>query len=139
MYKSIVQSCDTYYYVLANDMGIDRSPLHAPVGFGSVRTGIDIGEAWIRRAALARMEEAPLQAPRAAEVVRRRDHLGRHRPGLQRLHAMLQLAHAAAGRWRNNGVLYRPHIPATWSMRQDRRARMIEPQPMRTIPIKPVP
>jgi penicillin-binding protein 2 len=42
MYKSIVQSCDTYYYMLANDMGIDTIARQmAPFGFGSL-TGIDI-------------------------------------------------------------------------------------------------
>jgi len=42
MYKSIVQSCDTYYYILANDMGIDAIAKNmAPFGFGSL-TGIDI-------------------------------------------------------------------------------------------------
>ncbi len=42
MYKSIVQSCDTYYYVLANDMGVDL--MHDELqkfGFGAL-TGIDI-------------------------------------------------------------------------------------------------
>jgi len=46
MYKSIVVSCDTYYYMLANDLGIDNiSRFMRLLGFGS-RTGIDInGEA----------------------------------------------------------------------------------------------
>ena len=46
MYKSIVVSCDTYYYILANEMGIDAiSQFMARLGFGS-RTGIDLaGEA----------------------------------------------------------------------------------------------
>ena len=42
MYKSIVESCDTYYYQLANDMGVDL--MHHELGkfgFGSL-TGIDI-------------------------------------------------------------------------------------------------
>jgi penicillin-binding protein 2 len=42
MYKSIVQSCDTYYYILANDMGVDL--IHEQMshfGFGEI-TGIDI-------------------------------------------------------------------------------------------------
>ncbi|MBL0428625.1 penicillin-binding protein 2 [Ramlibacter alkalitolerans] len=42
MYRSIVQSCDTYYYILANDMGVDL--MHEQLshfGFGEV-TGIDI-------------------------------------------------------------------------------------------------
>jgi penicillin-binding protein 2 len=42
LYKSIVESCDTYYYQLANDMGIDAIARHlAPFGFGA-RTGIDL-------------------------------------------------------------------------------------------------
>ena len=42
MYKSIVVSCDTYYYMLANDLGIDNiANFMAQFGFGS-RTGIDI-------------------------------------------------------------------------------------------------
>ncbi|MBL8382808.1 MAG: penicillin-binding protein 2 [Burkholderiales bacterium] len=42
MVKSIVVSCDTYYYLLANDMGVDTIARQmAPFGFGSL-TGIDI-------------------------------------------------------------------------------------------------
>ena len=46
MYKSIVESCDTYYYTLARDMGVDAiSEQMKPFGFGQI-TGIDlIGEA----------------------------------------------------------------------------------------------
>src|SRR3954468_774876 len=42
MYRSIVQSCDTYYYMLANDLGVDT--IHEQMshfGFGEL-TGIDI-------------------------------------------------------------------------------------------------
>lgn len=42
MYRSIVQSCDTYYYMLANDLGVDAIATHMkPFGFGQI-TGIDI-------------------------------------------------------------------------------------------------
>jgi penicillin-binding protein 2 len=42
MYKSIVQSCDTYYYILANDMGVDAiHAFMAPLGLGQL-TGIDM-------------------------------------------------------------------------------------------------
>ncbi len=42
MYRSIVQSCDTYYYMLANDLGVDNiAQQMAPFGFGQI-TGIDI-------------------------------------------------------------------------------------------------
>ena len=42
MYKSIVQSCDTYYYMLANDLGVDAiHDFMKPFGFGQI-TGIDL-------------------------------------------------------------------------------------------------
>jgi penicillin-binding protein 2 len=42
MYKSIVQSCDTYYYLLANDLGVDAMhDFMKPLGFGQL-TGIDM-------------------------------------------------------------------------------------------------
>ncbi len=42
MHKSIVHSCDTYYYILANDMGLDNIARYlGPMGFGGL-TGIDI-------------------------------------------------------------------------------------------------
>ncbi len=42
MYKSIVESCDTYYYILANDLNIDPiANFMTRFGFGS-HTGIDI-------------------------------------------------------------------------------------------------
>ncbi len=42
MYKSIVQSCDTYYYMLAGDLGVDAiHDFMAPLGLGQL-TGIDM-------------------------------------------------------------------------------------------------
>ncbi|MBI3369792.1 MAG: penicillin-binding protein 2, partial [Burkholderiales bacterium] len=42
MYRSIVQSCDTYYYQLANDLGVDVMAEHmARFGFGQL-SGIDM-------------------------------------------------------------------------------------------------
>ena len=65
MYKSIVQSCDTYYYMLANDLGVDAiHDFMKPLGLGQL-TDIDIhGEvrgllpstAW-KRAAYRRKEQ----------------------------------------------------------------------------------
>ena len=65
MYKSIVQSCDTYYYTLANDLGVDTMhDFMKPLGLGQLND-IDIhGEvkgllpstAW-KRAAYRRKEQ----------------------------------------------------------------------------------
>ncbi|MCL1887133.1 MAG: penicillin-binding protein 2 [Betaproteobacteria bacterium] len=42
MYKSIVHSCDTYYYILSNDMGVDMMhDFMQQFGFGQL-TGIDL-------------------------------------------------------------------------------------------------
>jgi penicillin-binding protein 2 len=42
MHESIVQSCDTYYFMLANDMGVDRiHDFMKQFGFGEL-TGIDL-------------------------------------------------------------------------------------------------
>ena len=42
MYKSIVQSCDTYYYILASEMGVDMMhDFMKQFGFGE-QTGIDL-------------------------------------------------------------------------------------------------
>ncbi|MDB6000962.1 MAG: penicillin-binding protein 2, partial [Rhizobacter sp.] len=42
MYRSITQSCDTYYYMLATDMGVDMiHDFMAPLGLGQI-TGIDL-------------------------------------------------------------------------------------------------
>src|SRR5262249_18964601 len=42
MYKSIVDSCDPYYYILGNDLGIDNmARFIGQFGFGA-RTGIDV-------------------------------------------------------------------------------------------------
>ena len=104
LHKSIVISCDTYYYGVAQDLGIDN--IHQFIGqfgFGK-RTGIDIdGEA----GGLLPSQEWKMQAL-PAEVVRRRHHLGRHRPGLQSGHAAA--ARAGVAILANNGTIFRPHI-----------------------------
>jgi penicillin-binding protein 2 len=42
MYRSIVDSCNTYYYILANDLGVDViHDFMKPLGFGQI-TGIDL-------------------------------------------------------------------------------------------------
>ncbi len=42
MYKSVVESCDTYYYQLGNEMGVDAiAAFMRPFGFGE-KTGIDL-------------------------------------------------------------------------------------------------
>ena len=108
MYRSIVQSCDTYYYILANDMGVDL--MHDEIskfGFGAL-TGIDIfGEvrgvlpstAWKRRA-YKRPEQQKWYAGETISLG-----IGQ---GYNNF-TMLQLA-LATGVIANDGVKMKPHL-----------------------------
>ncbi len=108
MYRSIVQSCDTYYYILANDLGVDR--IHDQMqrfGFGEL-TGIDIfGEVrgllpsteWKRKA----YKRADQQKWYAGETISLGIGQGYNN------FTMLQLASATAT-LANNGVRMKPHL-----------------------------
>ncbi len=135
MYKSLVVSCDTYYYMLANDMGIDNiAHFIGQFGFGA-KTGIDIeGEAtgvlpspeWKRK----RFSKPEQQKWYAGETISIGIGQG-YNPytPLQMAQAMATLA--------NNGVMYRPHlVDYIENIRTGDRTR-IEPKLVRTIPLKP--
>jgi penicillin-binding protein 2 len=135
MYKSIVVSCDTYYYVLANDLGIDAiSRFMAQLGFGS-RTGIDIpGEAegvlpsqeWKRR----RFRRPEQQKWYAGETISIGIGQGYNS------YTPLQLATAIAT-IANNGVMFRPHIVNFVEDIRTRERTYIEPKPLRKLDVKP--
>ena len=108
MYHSIVQSCDTYYYMLANDLGVDT--IHDQLqrfGFGEL-TGIDIfGEvrgllpstAWKRKA----YKKPEQQKWYAGETISLGIGQGYNN------FTMLQLASAVAT-LANDGVKMKPHL-----------------------------
>ena len=104
MYKSLVKSSDTYYYMLANDLGIDAiAKFMAQFGFGD-RTGIDIsGES----AGVLPSQEWKLrrfnQKWFAGETISVGIGQGYN------AYTPLQLAQAIA-MLANDGVAYRPHI-----------------------------
>ena len=104
MHKSIVVSSDTYYYMLANDLGIDSiARFMALFGFGS-RTGIDIaGES----AGVLPSTEWKMRRFRqkwyAGETISVGIGQGYNS------YTPLQLASAVAT-LANDGVMYRPHI-----------------------------
>jgi penicillin-binding protein 2 len=134
MYKSLVVSCDTYYYMLANDMGIDNiARFIGQFGFGA-KTGIDIeGEAtgvlpspeWKRR----RFSKPEQQKWYAGETISVGIGQGYN------AYTPLQLAQAMAT-LANNGVMYRPHlVDYIENIRTGERTR-IEPKLVRTIPLK---
>jgi penicillin-binding protein 2 len=108
MYRSIVDSCNTYYYVLANDLGVDAiHDFMKPLGFGQV-TGIDLdGERagvlpsteWKRKA----YKNVAHQKWYAGETISIGIGQGYNS------FTMLQLAQATAT-LANNGIQHSPHL-----------------------------
>lgn len=135
MYKSIVVSCDTYYYVLANDLGIDPiARFMALFGFGS-RTGIDIaGEAtgtlpsteWKARR-FSRPEQKKWYAGETISVG-----IGQG----YNSYTPLQLASAMAT-LANDGVMFKPHIVNYIEDIRTRDKQQVEPTPLRNLGIRP--
>ena len=135
MYKSIVHSCDTYYYILANDMGVDLMHAQmAPLGFGQI-TGIDIlGESrgilpstdWKRRA-YRRPEQQRWYAGETISLG-----IGQGYNSF----TMLQLAHATAT-VANNGLKMKPHLVREVIDVVTRERQPIAKQPVGQLPYKP--
>jgi penicillin-binding protein 2 len=108
MYKSIVHSCDTYYYMLANDIGVDGiHDFMKPFGFGQL-TGIDLEHE--RRGLLPSMgwKRSAYKTPAqqkwyAGETISLGIGQGYN------AFTPLQLAHATAI-LANNGIVMKPHL-----------------------------
>lgn len=108
MYRSIVQSCDTYYYMLANDLGVDTMhDFMMPFGFGQI-TGIDLeherkgllpSTAWKRSA----FKKPAQQRWVLGDTISLGIGQG------QNTFTPLQMAHAVAT-LANNGVVMKPHL-----------------------------
>jgi len=134
LHKSIVVSCNTYYYQLAHELGIDNiAKFMGPFGFGS-RTGIDLpGEAtgvlpspeW-KRERFRRPEQQQWFAGETISVG-----IGQG----YNAYTPLQLANALAALV-NNGQLYRPHIVRHVIDAKTGARRVVEPEPLREIPLK---
>ena len=134
MYKSIVHSCDTYYYLLANDMGIDNiSNFMGMLGFGS-RTGIDIegesegilpSQAWKKK----RFKKPEQQKWYAGETISIGIGQGYN------AYTPIQLAQATAI-VANNGVMFRPHLVKYITDTRTGVKTFIESKPLKTLPLK---
>jgi penicillin-binding protein 2 len=135
MYKSIVMSSDTYYYMLANDMGIDAiAAFMQRFGFGA-RTGIDLeGEAtgilpspeW----KMARYKRPEQQKWYAGETISIGIGQGYN------AYTPAQLAQAMAT-LANNGAMFRPRLVSHVDSARTGERRTIEPQLVRRVPLKP--
>ena len=135
LYKSIVVSSDTFYYMLANDMGIDAiSAFMKQFGFGS-RTGIDLeGEAagvlpspeWKVR----RFRKPEQQKWYAGETISVGIGQGYN------AYTPIQLAQAMAA-LANRGAMFAPRLVAHVDNPRTEERRFIEPRLTRQIPLKP--
>ncbi|MEF8752060.1 MAG: penicillin-binding protein 2 [Candidatus Accumulibacter necessarius] len=134
MHKSIVHSCDTYYYILANDMGIESiARFMGQLGLGQ-RTGVDIeGESegvlpspeWKKR----RFRRPEQQKWFAGETISIGIGQGYNS------YTPIQLAQATAT-VANNGVMYRPHLVKYITDSRTGERTMVEPEPLRVLPWK---
>jgi penicillin-binding protein 2 len=134
MYRSIVQSCDTYYYLLANDMGVDTMhDFMKPFGFGQ-KTGIDLehersgilpSTAWKRNA----YRKSEQQKWYAGETISLGIGQGYNS------FTPLQLAHATAI-LANNGVVMKPHLVKMVENAVSRERSLTVPTESYRIPLK---
>jgi penicillin-binding protein 2 len=138
MYKSIVHSCDTYYYMLANDMGIDNiSKFMGSLGLGQ-RTGIDLGkddageskgvlpsQEWKKQ----RFKKPEQQKWYAGETISIGIGQGYN------AYTPIQLAQATAA-VANNGVMFRPHLVNQIIDAKTGEKRPVEPRPIRDLKLK---
>jgi penicillin-binding protein 2 len=135
MYRSIVQSCDTYYYMLANDLGVDTMAAQlAPFGFGQV-TGIDIrGETrgvlpstdWKRRA----YRKPEQQKWYAGETISLGIGQGYNS------FTVLQMAQALAT-LSSGGVRFKPHLVKEVVDVVNGQSRKVSATPLPPVPLKP--
>ncbi|MDB5928071.1 MAG: peptidoglycan glycosyltransferase [Betaproteobacteria bacterium] len=131
MYKSIVVSCDTYYYQLANDLGIDAiSRFMGQLGFGS-RTGIDLaGES----AGVLPSQEWKMRRFKQKWYAGETISIGIGQGYNSYTPLQLALATATVA---NNGVMFRPHIVNYVEEVHTRQRSLIEPKPIRDLNLKP--
>ena len=135
LHRSIVISCDTYYYGLAAETDIDQ--LHgflSQLGFGQP-TGLDIeGEKsgllpsreWKRKRFKRPEEQRWYQGDSVSVGIGQGYNLA----------TPMQLAFATSI-LANNGVVYRPHLVRHVVEQRSGETRAIEPQPVRTVPLNP--
>jgi penicillin-binding protein 2 len=109
MYRSIVMSCDTYYYQLGNEMGIDAiSGFMKQFGFGQL-TGIDLLHEQKGVLPSQEWKRERFKRNRAAQKWVGGDTISISIGNGFNTYTPLQMAHAVAT-LANNGVLMKPHL-----------------------------
>ena len=109
MYKSIVISCNTYYYQLGHDMGIDNiHDFMEPFGFGR-KTGIDLDSERIGVLPSKDWKRQRFAKNPAGQAWQKGDNVNIAIGQGFNSYTILQLAHAVAT-LANDGVVMRPHL-----------------------------
>jgi penicillin-binding protein 2 len=109
MYRSIVMSCDTYYYQLGNELGIDAiHDFMKPFGFGQL-TGIDLEHEKTGILPSQEWKRERFKKNRAAQKWVGGDTISISIGNGFNSYTPLQMAHAVAT-LANNGVLMKPHL-----------------------------
>lgn len=139
MYKSIVQSCDTYYYVLASETDIDDTARFlGELGFGK-KTDVDI-EGELTGTLPSREWKRTRFAGERYREEHRKWYLGDSiSAGIGQGYnsfTPMQLAHAMAT-VANDGVAFRPHLVKQVVNVATGEERSVAPTPTHTLPVKP--
>jgi len=109
MYRSIAMSCDTYYYQLGNEMGIDRiHDFMQPFGFGE-KTGIDLEHEKTGVLPSQQWKRERFKRNRAAQKWVGGDTISISIGNGFNSYTPLQMAHAVAT-LANDGVIMKPHL-----------------------------
>src|SRR5881409_1053637 len=134
MYKSIVVSCDTYYYMLANDLGIENiARFIGQFGFGA-RTGIDVEGEFVGvlpspEWKVKRFKNPAQQRWFPGETISVGIGQGYNS------YTPLQLAQAVAT-LANDGVMFRPHLVDYIENPITGERTRVEPEASKTIALK---
>ena len=135
MYRSIAESCDTYYYQLGNEMGIDRlSAFMRPFGFGEP-TGIDLEHEKSGVLPSKEWKANRFRRNRAAQKWVGGDTISVSIGQGYNNYTMIQLAHAVAN-LANNGVVMKPHLVKLIEDGATRQRTLTVPKESRRIPLK---
>ncbi|GAB3423510.1 penicillin-binding protein 2 [Massilia agilis] len=135
MYRSIVLSCDTYYYQLGNDMGIDAiSKFMAPFGFGQI-TGIDLLHEQKGVLPSQEWKRERFKKNRAAQKWVGGDTISISIGNGFNNYTPLQMAHAVAT-LANDGVVMKPHLVKTVEDPVSRKRTLTVPKESARIPLK---
>ncbi len=131
LHRSIVKSSDVYYYMLANDLGVDAiHDFMKPFGFGQI-TGIDVkGEQTGVLPSTQWKEQRFKQKWYAGETISIGIGQGYN------AFTLLQLAHATAN-LANRGVVMKPHLVKQVVDARTGEKRMTVPKESYRIPLKP--